>query len=78
MHHIGIMAPKTEFTKPGQKFATPPATDSLLKFYKTLHKQKKDSEMAMKWCLEHGVFTNDKAARIDVLLKLQKLALKKK
>lgn len=66
----------SQFTKPGQKYKTPAKTDSLCKFYVSLYKQNKGSQMAMKWCLEHGLFTEKKASEVDMLLKLQKMELK--
>lgn len=44
--------------KEGQKKPTPPESDSIRKFYTTLFKQNKGSEMALKWCLEHGCLGN--------------------
>jgi hypothetical protein len=49
-----------EFPKEGQTKPTPPESDSLRKFYTSLLKQKKDSEMALKWCTEHGLAPKQK------------------
>lgn len=49
-----------EFPKDGQTKPTPPESDSLRKFYTSLLKQKKDSEMALKWCTEHGLAPKQK------------------
>lgn len=38
-----------------QKYPTPEKTDALYKFYTSLLRQRPNSEMAMKWCIEHGV-----------------------
>lgn len=54
--------------KPGQKYVTPHSSDSLYKFYTSLHQQNKKSPMAIKWCIEHGVFRRDKAARLNASL----------
>lgn len=58
--------PKTKkvYSKPGQKYDTPSKTDALYKFYTSLHKQRKDSKMAIKWCIEHGVFTKSKVEKL--------------
>jgi hypothetical protein len=71
------MATTTKPLKPGQKYKTPAQNDSLCKFYTSLYKQNKKSTMAMKWCLEHGLFKEKKAAEIEIILKMEKLALKK-
>lgn len=49
-----------EFSKEGQTKPTPPESDSLRKFYTSLLRQKKDSEMAIKWCTEHGLAPKQK------------------
>lgn len=55
---------KEVFSKPGQKYKTPLKTDSLYKFYTSLHKQNKKSKMAIDWCIKHGVFTTAKVTRL--------------
>jgi hypothetical protein len=67
---------KTKYEKIGQKFKTPSDDDSLLKFYKSLLKQKPSSVMAMKWCLEHGVLKEKKAEKIHLLLSINNLKIK--
>lgn len=42
----------------GQKYPTPEPSNPLYIFYTTLLKQKPDSQMALKWCKEHGIITN--------------------
>ena len=49
-----------EFPKEGQTKPTPPESDSLRKFYTSLLRQKKDSEMALKWCTDHGLAPKQK------------------
>ena len=61
--------------KAGQKYATPPKTDPLYRFYKSLYHQKK-SNMAIKWCLEHGLFSRRTAIVVEATLKLENLAIK--
>ena len=69
---------KADF-KPGQKYAMPLKTDALYLFYTSCLRQKKNkSPMAEKWCLEHGVFTLDKAKRLDACIQLEKLTIGKK
>lgn len=60
--------------KPGQKYATPPKTDPLYRFYKSLFHQKK-SPMAIKWCLEHGLFTRETASIVEATLKMDNLKI---
>ena len=74
------MAPKKktkEYKRIGQIYPIPDKEDSLRKFYRSLHRQKKDSKMAMKWLLEHGLFSQEKASRIDMILKMDALSIKK-
>jgi hypothetical protein len=44
-----------DYFLPGQKYKTPMETDGLRKFYTSLLQQNPKSEMAKKWCLEHGL-----------------------
>lgn len=60
------------YTKVGQKYDTPLKTDALYRFYTTLHKQKPDSQMAIKWCVEHGVFAPKKATELLLSMELAK------
>jgi len=76
---VPIIAKTKDNFLPGQKYAMPLKTDALYLFYTSCLRQKKGkSPMAEKWCLEHGVFKADKAARLDMRNQLEKLALKKK
>lgn len=66
---------KKVYKLPGQKKDTPPKSDPLYKFYTTLLKQKPDSEMALKWCLEHGALTQKKAEKALMMIDMQKLKI---
>ena len=44
-----------EFSKPGQKFATPSPGSGARVFYETLLMEKPDCIMALAWCVEHGI-----------------------
>jgi hypothetical protein len=61
--------------KTGQKYKTPPSTDSLYKFYTSLHKQNKKSAMAKKWCIEHGIFTEKKSMKMLLEMQMSKLKI---
>ncbi len=50
-----IIKKKNIYPKLGQTKPTPPETDSLRKFYTSLLTQNSKSEMAIKWCTEHGL-----------------------
>lgn len=64
---------KKEFSKEGQIKITPPENNSLRKFYTSLLKQKPTSEMAIKWCTEHGLLPGQKD-NIYVVLKTLSLS----
>jgi len=69
---------KPTFAKPGQKFETPKKTDSLYRFYtSTLVQKNGNSVMALKWCVEHGVFAPKHSAKYEAMLKMAQLSLKK-
>lgn len=53
-----IKKQKKEYPKDGQKKVTPPENDPLRKFYTSLLKQNPHSEMAIKWCIDHGLYPN--------------------
>ena len=63
-------------SKPGQKYATPPETDSLRIFYTSLLKQRPDSDMALKWCVERGILTEKKAQAALLTKEMTKLKVK--
>jgi hypothetical protein len=72
------MAPKptkATFSKPGQKKKTPAKDDSLMKFYSSLYKQNKDSNMAIKWMIEHGAFSKKKAEVLLLTLEMNKIKI---
>lgn len=57
---------------PGQKFTTPSKGDPVRAFYESMLKQKSNSEMALKHCIEYGIL-NEKEAE-EGLKKLSKLS----
>lgn len=67
---------KKEFSKIGQKYETPVKTDPLRRFYESLLKQKKDSMMALKWCLERGILSTSKAEKAVLMVGMKNLKLK--
>lgn len=67
---------KRTFSKAGQKKSTPPETDGLYIFYTSLLKQNKNSMMALKWCLEHGVFSKSKAERVVMQMQMAEMKIK--
>lgn len=64
--------------KEGQTKPTPPETDSLRKYYCSLLAQRKDSELALKWCLQHGLLKKKKRDYALMLFATKNLDLKKK
>jgi len=62
--------------KPGQKKPTPPSGQGARVFYESLYKQNRNSLMAVKWCLEHGVLPREKCE--DELRRLEELKLESK
>lgn len=58
---------------PGQKYPTPPKGDPVRAFYESMLKQKPDSLMALKHCLEFGCLTRHEAeSAIKRLNKIKK------
>jgi hypothetical protein len=57
----------------GQKYPTPDASNPLYIFYTTLLKQKPDSQMALKWCKEHGIVTKTVVENLTTEMKKIKL-----
>lgn len=55
---------EVEFTKPGQRHATPSPGSGDRVFYESLFKEKPNSEMALVWCIEHGVLPAEEAKRV--------------
>lgn len=68
-----IKRTKKVFDKLGQTKQTPPETDSLRCFYTTLLQQKPSSQMALKWCLEHGLLEEKKTQEAILVLGINKL-----
>jgi aryl-alcohol dehydrogenase-like predicted oxidoreductase len=64
-----------KYDKPGQKYETPPAKDALRAFYTTLLEQRPDSQMALKWCLEHGLLSDAKATEAVLMFQIQKIKI---
>ena len=64
---------KSEFPKQGQLKPTPPENDALRKFYTSLLAQNPKSEMAKKWCTDHGLFPNQPE---NLFVSLAKLSIK--
>merc|ERR1712051_1168276 len=46
--------------KEGQKFLTPPVADATRAFYESLFEENPDSKIAVRWCVEFGVFPLEK------------------
>jgi hypothetical protein len=53
-----------EYSKPGQKQPTPPPGAGDRVFYESLFREKPSSEMALIWCIEHGVLSEEEAQRV--------------
>lgn len=58
----------SKFGKIGQKKETPPEGDPLRKFYTSLLLQNKNSQMALKWCLEHGLLSDEETNMAVIML----------
>ena len=57
--------PEKDFIKKsGQKFAEPSIDDPSRAFYESLYSQKPESQMAEKWCLEHGLLSEEEAKKL--------------
>lgn len=65
---------KKLFRKTGQRYATPMKTDPLCRFYMTLLKQRPDSKMALKWCIEHGTLSEKMAVEGTLAIEMQEKA----
>lgn len=68
---------KKSAMKLGQKKDTPVVGDPLRKFYTSLLKQNKNSTMALKWCLEHGLLPPKKAEMAVLTLGIKNMKLGK-
>lgn len=60
----------SKYSKMGQKYDSPVQTDPLCRFYMSTLKQKPDSRMALKWCLERGLLTPKKTTEALLVLEL--------
>jgi hypothetical protein len=56
------------FANDGQRYPTPKETDSLYIFYTSLLKQNPKSQMALRWCLEHGLIPKKRIPQTIALL----------
>jgi len=65
----------SKYEKLGQTKPTPGESDSLRRFYTSLLRQNPNSRMAMKWCLERGLLSEDEAQEAVLLLKMEKATL---
>ena len=54
-----------ELTKPGQRYPMESRASGDFVFYQTLYKENPNSNMALVWCIEHGVFSHDEAATLQ-------------
>mmetsp|Transcript_21105 Transcript_21105/g.43433 ORF Transcript_21105/g.43433 Transcript_21105/m.43433 type:complete len:107 (-) Transcript_21105:72-392(-) len=54
--------------KPGQKYPTPTPGFGDRVFYESLLKQRQDSEMAQDWCLNHGILSHKKGAKLLIIV----------
>ncbi len=71
-----IIKKKTIYPKLGQTKPTPSETDSLRKFYTSLLNQNSKSEMAIKWCTEHGLMPKqEKNATYSIVNSISKLKI---
>lgn len=70
------MAKSKKFDKVGQKYETPAKTDPLRRFYESLLQQRKDSTMALKWCLERGILGPKTAEKAYLQLSMKNLSIK--
>ena len=62
-----------ELTKPGQRYPMESPGSGDFVFYQTLYKENPRSNMALVWCIEHGVFSHEEAG---ALLKQYQIAKK--
>ena len=51
-----------------QKFDAPDENDGTRIFYESLHRQKPNSKMAKRWCLEYGLLPEAEAKKVVKLL----------
>ena len=53
-----------EMAKKGQRYPEESPGSGDYVFYQTLYEENPESNMALVWCVEHGVFPNDKAKEL--------------
>ena len=53
-----------EMAKKGQRYPEESPGSGDYVFYQTLYNENPDSNMALVWCIEHGVFSNEKAKEL--------------
>ena len=53
-----------ELTKPGQRYPMESPGSGDYVFYQTLYKENPESNMALVWCIEHGVFSREIAGSL--------------
>lgn len=65
--------PEKDFIKkPGQKYPEPSIDDPSRAFYESLYSQKPESQMAEKWCLEHGLLSEEESKKLAEKYKRKK------
>mmetsp|Transcript_4052 Transcript_4052/g.4685 ORF Transcript_4052/g.4685 Transcript_4052/m.4685 type:complete len:126 (+) Transcript_4052:197-574(+) len=64
--------------KPGQKKETPPPASGTRVFYESLYRERKDSLIALKWCIEFGVLSQEEAEKGLIELEKRKKAKKER
>lgn len=57
-------AGKKSYDKEGQKYDTPPSGDALYVFYTSLYEEKPNSNIAVVWLTERGVFEGDERKKL--------------
>ena len=70
-------APRRTFELPGQTRETPDETDSSRRFYVSCLAQNPHSEMALRWCMQHGCLSQKDAAKAFAKIKAKDEAEKR-
>merc|ERR1712070_23550 len=50
--------------KDGQRFLTPPVADATRGFYESLYSENPDSKIAIRFCVEYGLFDQEKHKKL--------------
>merc|ERR1711985_228106 len=50
--------------KEGQRFLTPPVADATRAFYESLYAENPDSKIAIRFCVEYGLFSRDEHKKL--------------